>query len=369
MTIWNAAAGDGKTTYMKFWADFGVFTAGPGEPWPELHKIDVDKDYKNSVFKRHSFLKPMIDGVKKGDKVLLRNGSTIYAIGEVTSERCDLEPRFVNVCGWDQQLFWEVRWKHLPINPKPDPKDKHRKRQWTTKELGLSNRRTLHKVGKKGVDRIKEVGLWENGEYRDEVEKQWTRTLRQDWEDTRYDKASFERDCEKGDWKKIEDVQQRCEWYKSHKGPFSEHDVRTFLTIPFLEALGWTHEKMRIEFEKKDIVLFKKPFTGNDDGENIHAIIETKSFNQGVRVGRDQLKGYVAETGKDKGIIGFTTNGIAWELFETFDDKTNPDDPLDLEKELKPDASSRIDMLYVEHPIYKADHGAERLLKALKPPK
>ena len=84
----------------------------------------------------------------------------------------------------------------------------------------------------------------------------------------------------------------RCDW-----ASVGEHETRTFLIVPLLQALGWMEQQMKVELSveggRVDLALFKRPYTGwADHNAECTAIIESKGFSQGLSYAPDQVKKY-----------------------------------------------------------------------------
>ncbi len=82
----------------------------------------------------------------------------------------------------------------------------------------------------------------------------------------------------------------KCPWDE-----IGEHEIRTFLVIPLLLALGWAEQQLKIEYKagngKADIVGFTKPYHLEKYRECI-LILETKDFGSGLDYAPIQAKRY-----------------------------------------------------------------------------
>lgn len=75
-----------------------------------------------------------------------------------------------------------------------------------------------------------------------------------------------------------------------------EHEVRTFLVVPLLLALGWAEQQLKIELpcggrKSVDIAGFSRRYTGSNT-EKCTMIVETKGFSSGLTYAEDQAKRY-----------------------------------------------------------------------------
>ena len=139
----------------------------------------------------------------------------------------------------------------------------------------------------------------------------------------------------------------------------NEHDVRTFLVVPLLIALGWAEQKMKIELQapgvgRVDIGCFNKPFSGVDD--QCIALIETKSLTQGLDYATNQAHGYASFPFCK---VVLATNGYCYKAFERAGDtfSTRPNAYLNINRPrnrypLDPDhGGGAIDVLKLLLPI------------------
>ncbi len=111
-----------------------------------------------------------------------------------------------------------------------------------------------------------------------------------------------------------------------------EHEIRSFLVIPFLLAMGWSEQQLKIELPVKskgnttkhvDIACFSEPFSGSATEPSI--IIETKSFGTGLVNASKQARGYAKNFEKCKAFIA--TNGTCYKLFPRVNRESFADRP------------------------------------------
>ena len=101
-----------------------------------------------------------------------------------------------------------------------------------------------------------------------------------------------------------------------------EHEIRTFLVIPLLLALGWAEQQIKIELPVKDrgradIACFSKPYTGKND--RCLLIIETKSFSEGLDYAPEQARSYAKHFPNCQVVL--VTNGYCYKAFGKQQDK------------------------------------------------
>ena len=104
---------------------------------------------------------------------------------------------------------------------------------------------------------------------------------------------------------------QHCEW--EH---IREHETRTFLVVPFLLALGWAEQQIKIELpcvgrKRIDIACFSRNYKGNND--RCVSIIETKGFASGLDYVQEQAAMYAQNFPDCRAII--VTNGYCYKIY------------------------------------------------------
>ena len=87
----------------------------------------------------------------------------------------------------------------------------------------------------------------------------------------------------------IERIRRLGGWYRSRGTQISEHEIRTFVVVPLLLALGWSPRQLRIEWNHLDVALFDRPY-GPD--ATLIGLIETKRPSAGLRGARTQAIDY-----------------------------------------------------------------------------
>jgi hypothetical protein len=109
---------------------------------------------------------------------------------------------------------------------------------------------------------------------------------------------------------------------------FKEHEIRTFLIVPLLLALGWRREQIKIELnpgrlgvqsrDSIDIACFSedyRPGYKSKNRENCRLVIESKRFSSGVaNVALAQAERYARPLPNCNSIV--VTNGYCYKAFE-----------------------------------------------------
>lgn len=94
-----------------------------------------------------------------------------------------------------------------------------------------------------------------------------------------------------------------------------EHEIRTFLVVPLLLALGWTEQQLKIEYKagagRADIVGFTRPYHFKD--KECSLIIETKDFGSGLDYAPDQAKSYAKKFSSCRVLV--VSNGYCYKSY------------------------------------------------------
>ena len=106
---------------------------------------------------------------------------------------------------------------------------------------------------------------------------------------------------------------------KQWSGEIREHEARSFLIIPFLLALGWKEEQLKIELplarrKRVDIACYNGEYQGSSKRDNCVAIIETKAFKSGLDYVYKQAFSYSEHFPNNKAVI--VSNGYCFKVYE-----------------------------------------------------
>ena len=305
-TIWQQGSGDGDRSCSDVCLKWDVILNGPGYagPWPDC-KDKLRKDEWTS--KKCTDLERFSDGMKDGDIVILRLGtSDVFGVGIITGDYQYLEC-FSDIDGWDLQHVRRVRWiwkatnEPLSFNTytlKQGDTTQQLKQEYMTEELKqwLNQlpiddhfyERELAKLPEEG----KEVTMEDISDYlfAQGVASQSIEHL----------------------LKEIDELIRIANWYKKDKkhNP-SEHETIAYLVIPLLRALGWTPQKMAIEWNRVDIALFYN-LPRQDDSLSI--VVEAKKKDNSCLSAQSQAEVYAK--GKTNCSRLIVTDGLRYGIYK-----------------------------------------------------
>lgn len=294
---WQIGAGDGARDYSDVFLRFGIILVGDGSTG----------EYKPG-HPEMQYLMPFAENLKIGDRVVLRRGYgvgtwEIVAVGQVTSEYL-FRDLFEDVEGWDLRHSRNMLWK----TPR------------TNKITAGFSRGMFQRVNSLAALSDAEE-IWNSGEPRDPIQiPDPPREVSQEELLDRLIEEGLSVNNSDLMATTISRLRRLAKWYKSRSTDVSEHEIRTFLVVPMLMALGWSEQKMKIEWTatagRIDIAIFDKVY-GKQSKPSI--VVETKAMNDGLEGARKQVEKYADGVGCRTVII---TDGIRyWMRIKNDEDK------------------------------------------------
>lgn len=344
-TYWCVAAGDELRDYSREFLRFGIILVGPGD--------DGKYDDNPEAYLKDDMIRNFVEKVKPGHVVILKRGAqrgSIIAAGIVEGARGWIDNEredgyfwseiFGNVQGFNLQHGRYVTWYQ--------PKDEVR--------IGLPRGTLLHPQNpdiKREAERIIK--------YNDPKLPEKIPTPANPIKDEELIKHLIEHGLSSG---KAEDVirafmrvRRLGRWYEDHweerdkaEEDISEHETRTFLIAPLLLALGWSEQRLKIEWNKIDIAFFE---TNYRPGDSPIMILESKKLYHPLLGAQKQAKDYAEKYLSCKKFL--VSNGIRYLLFE------------EEKKEWMPKAYLNLLRLEDRHPYLVKIKGAPELLTELLP--
>jgi hypothetical protein len=335
MTIWQISAGDSGRDYSYVFLRYGLIAVGPGRagPWPN----DV---YAPGSWAYTEWLSDFCEEMQPGDLVVLKRpvqglAWQMSAVGEVVGDY-DWAPILADVEGWDLQHVRRVRWRA------------------PTEESTVTRgyvRRTLARVNDPDTqDHARR--LWKTGEDQTPVDlpEEVPELNLDEVVDTLVEHGLPVSRAERV-ISTIGRITRLARWYDNHSADVGEHEIRTFLIVPLLLALGWPEQQTKIEFRKIDVALFDRPYSSGDQPVTV---IESKRLHDGLGTGvAAQAAAYAASYASVSSLV--VSDGFRYKLSER-------------------DAGGWTDVAYANllnlrdrHPLNEEVKGARDLFVALLP--
>lgn len=267
VSIWQISAGDSGRDYSDVFLRFGLMAVGPGSdgPWTD---VDAYRDPESWSYRE--WMHDFCENVEDDDLVILKqpyklNEWRIVAVGRVTSGYAWQEA-LADVEGWDLQHTHAVEWRK-PLRVK-------------RVKTGYV-RRTLARVGNPKVQQLAEQ-IWAAGE---PVPSQRLPTAAPQLRLENLIDSLVEHGLPVGRGEEIiaaiERVRRLARWYQNHQDDVGKHEIRTFLIIPLLLALGWPEQRIKVEFRRVDVALFERSY---EPDATPTIVVESKRLYAGLGV-------------------------------------------------------------------------------------
>jgi hypothetical protein len=106
-------------------------------------------------------------------------------------------------------------------------------------------------------------------------------------------------------------IRKLGEWYVRIGYTASEEEIKAFLVVPFLLALGWSPQRIGLEVNRRDLILYE-----DSERKKPCVIIETKSLYRGSTSAIAQVKKYAAEQPTDPLRHLVVSDGMRYWLLE-----------------------------------------------------
>ncbi len=289
--IWQMAAGDTDRDFVDLCLKWGIIVLGPGRQGHMLGTKNVYENLKRDGISSRmiTMLEKFAKDIKVGDIVVLRLGkSEVHGVGIVRGDY-GWDACLSDVDGWDLCHYHSVEW----VWAKPDGEPKIFK---DALKFGDS----LQFINQ--TDKTAELLKWvaslpePSGNFVPAPMPKCGKELTIDQlVQPLYDygiglnSLSDLKDC-------IAELQALAKWYQTYSNDPSEHETVTHLIVPLLRALGWTPQRIALEYHQSgkgraDIALYSY---GNRQEEFLTAIVEAKKFQRSCMQAEAQVRNYAA---------------------------------------------------------------------------
>jgi hypothetical protein len=111
----------------------------------------------------------------------------------------------------------------------------------------------------------------------------------------------------------IGELTRIAKWYQrsiSREGLPSEHETVAYLVVPLLRALGWTPQRMAVEWNRVDVALFEQLPRSND---TLQVVVEVKKMDNSCLSAMSQAGSYAEGKSACKRLI--VTDGLRYGIY------------------------------------------------------
>jgi len=338
--IWQQASGDKDRNYVKICLNWDVILNGPGYAGELPDSRGVLKNDGWGARKITDLLR-FSEKISDGDIVVLRLGTNeVFGVGVVVGKYEWLE-EFSDIDGWDLQHVRRVKWLWKDV-----------KKPKTFPVYSLKQGDTTQKLDSECVKNWLKTLTISKEQYNRELVVLPKEQAKEIINFEQVSEYLFDEGISSNSiqalMSEIDELTRIAKWYKTDNNP-SEFETVAYLVVPLLRALGWTPQKMAIEWNKVDIALFSQ-LPRKDD--NLKIVVEAKKKGNSCLSAKSQAQSY--SVGKRNCNRLIVTDGLRYGVYVKKEDKFNLYAYLNLTS------------LKNEYPVYNC-HGVQEALRAMTP--
>ena len=292
-TVWQVAAGNRDRSYPDVFLNWDVICIGSGG------KV-IEKFY-NKMTER--------------DIVVLHVGTAyVYGVGQVVGDSCSND-HFGDVDGWDLRFIRRVHWLW-------DYRRDNNGNPQKFKTYAMNRGDTVQPLKEKTSVGVRK---WIDGLEITPEKSHRTLVSIPDGEPKPIEVSKvadylFDRgvaaDSINALTEHIGELQRIASWYDRSGTLPSESETVSYLVVPLLRALGWTPQRMAIEWSVKggriDIALFSR--LPRDD-KNLSVVVEAKKLDNACLAAKPQAQRLSDQSGRDECRRLIVTDGIRYGVY------------------------------------------------------
>jgi hypothetical protein len=305
-TLWQVAAGDADRNYADLCLKWDVILNGPGSEgaWPDCVPKLVD-DWGLSS-QKIADLRRFCESIQDGDIIILRIGtSEVFGVGVVVGEY-GWRDEFCDVDGWDLQHVRRVRWL-WKYDKTPERFKTNTLKRGTTQKLeapSIEQWLAELEIGNKSMNRpIRKLPVYPDYPSLGLVD---TDSISEYLFDHGVGSTSIQKLVYE-----IDELERIAKWYRKAASP-SESETVAYLVVPLLRSLGWTPQKMAIEWHKVDLALFNK--LPRVEG-NLSVVVEAKRKDMSCLTAKSQAQFYAEQKGGESCKRLIVTDGLRYGIY------------------------------------------------------
>ncbi len=294
--IWQQACGDTDRNYSEVCLEWDVILNGPGYAgaYPEGDETLKQHGWKS---KKRTDIRRFAFQMAEGDIVVLRLGTAdVLGVGEIVG-KYEWNNIFGDIDGWDLQHVRRVRWLW---------KQEESPKKFNTYDLKQGD--TTQELTSEAVRKwLEELDIPEE-KYKSEIKQLPAESKEVEYPEIAeylYEQGVSSHSIETL-IKEFDELRRIAKWYQYKEAP-SEFETVAYLVIPILRALGWTPQKMAIEWRKVDLALFDQ-LPRHDS--SLAIVVEAKKKGNSCLTAKSQAQGYAEGKKNCKRLI--VTDGLRY---------------------------------------------------------
>jgi len=292
--MWQIGTGDNTRDYTDICLDYSIAIVGPGIPGNAKENPDWEKNHWGTYLLE----------IKIGDIVLLRRGQTVIKAVGIVIQDYQYSESLSDVHGWDLNHYVTLKWYI-----KKDESD-------IILPYSMIGYSTMSRVDK-NYNKVKEIINKEELIELKQKRKISDLKIPDKVDNTIIKKFLINQGIRIFDAENIVNTINRIivliNWYKEYDPSVLEYELRTFVVVPFLFSLGWSEQKIKLEYNKIDIAIFSNIYNSKKSNQP-KIIIETKTFDDGLYFAQNQIEQYAKNYPKCNLIV--TTNGYRYNILK-----------------------------------------------------
>ena len=298
--IWEQASGDGDRSYPSVCLKWGVILNGTGK-FGEWNTQNEVKYRDNLTSKKCTGLRRFCEEMQDGDVVILKSGKkSAIAVGLIVGGYIWRED-FGDIDGWELQHVRRVNW--IYTERKTFEKNTFKWGDTSQKLISDSALEWLMSLSLSFDSTYELPTLPEINNFETNLEKVSDYLFDIGMANESVNKLSAN----------IEGILRIARWYsrmeKDDQKRVSEHETIAYLVVPFLSHLGWTPQKMAIEWKRIDVALF---YSMPRNATTLTTVVEVKKLGDSCLKAQSQAEKYAIEHGCERLVV---TNGIRYGVF------------------------------------------------------
>lgn len=300
--IWQVAAGDTNRNYADLCLNWDVILNGPGSEgaWPKCQQA-LREDW-DLASRKITDIRRFAEEIEDGDLVVLRMGTTdVFGVGAIVGSY-EWNEEFGDIDGWDLEHIRRVKWL-WQYDGEPQRFDTYTLKPGDTVQIMDSQ---------PVIDWIAALSIDQKAVDRPLIALP-TPSKNSDWNEISeylFDQGVASNAIEKLT-EEIDELIRISKWYQRTGGP-SEAETVAYLVVPLLRALGWTPQKMAIEWSNVDIALFNT-LPRNDD--HLSVVVEAKQKDFSCLNAQSQALTYAEQEGRSSCSRLIVTDGVRYGVY------------------------------------------------------